>query len=198
MEPGLRALLHANQPGLLPSFLPSLPLSLPPSLPPPACLPRSLLLAGRMASPTQSGPSAADSTTPGRGGNPERVPVGRRGGAGSTRGDLAGWWVSVVDCRPRPRCPGCQEPVSMRSRKGQRRGGSSSYTSCGFFMLTSRLPLPRRRTDDSRQRRAVLPGKRQPTAEAPGQARKGEGNAELCQLLTGSRGCVALLALHSH
>lgn len=74
MEPGLRALLHANQPGLLPSF------------PPPACLPRSLLLAGRMASPALPGPSAAGGTALGIGGNPERVPAGPHSGAGGTRG----------------------------------------------------------------------------------------------------------------
>lgn len=38
---------------------------------------------------------------------------------------------------------------------------------------------------------AVLP------REAPEQAREGEGNAELCQLLMGSGGSAALLALHS-
>lgn len=95
MEPGLRALLHANQPGLLPSF------------PPPACLPRSLLLAGRMASPALRGPSAAGGTAPAIGGTSESsggtAQRGRR-----HPGDLAGCWVSVVEFRPRPRRPGWQ------------------------------------------------------------------------------------------
>jgi len=56
MEPGLRALLHANQPGLLPSF--------PPSFPPPACRDPSFPPAAWQAQHSQAPPQRAARSWP--------------------------------------------------------------------------------------------------------------------------------------
>lgn len=172
MEPGLRALLHANQPGLLPSF------------PPPACLPRSLLLAGRMASPALPGAPQQAAPRPAWVVTQRELQRDRAAGLAAPGGP--GRLLAVSGrLQSSPLAPSWQEPVSALPARAGARG--SPCGSRGLSGLTPRRPPGRGAAGLPRQRQSL---------PQPRPGRRGEGNAELCQLLMDSRGSAALSALH--
>lgn len=181
MEPGLRALLHANQPGLLPSFLPSACL--------PAAIPPSRWPHGK---PNATRPLRSRRHRTRIGGNPERVPAGPRrglaapGGPGRLRG-IRGRFQT------RPWRPGWQEPSRAFPA-----GGRGEEPSVGVpRVLRAELGALPAGAPAAAGSAAGCPMRHNPLPH-PRPGRRGEGNAELCQLLVGSRGSAALSALHGN
>lgn len=148
------------------SFLPSLP----PSLRLPAAIPPSRRPHGKPNTPR---PLRNVQPAAGRGGNPEG-PSGRANGAAGGTGGASRLTATGGSSRSSPVVRGIAGPASPKGSSGRRPAPSTP--------LPRVQPQPQRRGSSGRG----CPAGADPPPY-PGEARKREGNAELCQLLLGSR-----------